>query len=59
VVEVGSARKVLYNGEELYLTAVTKELLGLDYSVNPTPHWFYNGRFLNDIYNETYPFDEE
>jgi len=58
-IQVCSARKVLYNGEERYLTSVSKELSGLNYATAPTPHWFYNGRSLNDIYNETYPFDEE
>jgi len=58
-VEVCSARKVIYNGEERYLTSVGKELSGLSYSTAPTPFWFYNGKLLNDIYNETYPFDEE
>jgi hypothetical protein len=43
-------------GEELQngLTAVTKELLDLDYAVQPTRYWNYGGKNLSDIYNETY-----
>ena len=55
-VEICSDRKVLYNGEETSLTAVTKELLGLDYAVQPTRYWNYDGRNLVDIYNETYGY---
>jgi hypothetical protein len=53
-VEVCSNRKILYNGIETSLTAVTKELLGLDYAVQPTRYWVYDGKNLSDIYNETY-----
>ena len=55
-VEVCSARKVMYNGEERYLTSIEKEL---HVPGNPTSKWLYNGRSLNDIYNETYPLEEE
>ena len=55
-VEVCGDRKVLYNGEETSLTAVTKELLGLDYAPQPTRYWNYGGRNLSDIYNETYGY---
>jgi hypothetical protein len=53
-VEVFGDRKILYNGNETSLTAVTKELLGLDYAVQPTRYWVYAGRNLQEIYNETY-----
>ena len=49
-------RKITYNGVETSLTAVTKELLGLDYAVQPTRYWNYGGRSLTDIYNETYGY---
>ena len=55
-VEICGDRKVLYNGEEASLTAVTKELLGLDYAVQPTRYWNYGGKNLVDIYNETYGY---
>lgn len=58
-VTVLTDRKVLHNGMKISLTAVTRELLGLDYSVQPTPYWTYNGRSLQDIYNETYTVEEE
>jgi len=41
-------------GEEASLSAVTRQLLGLDYSVAPAPYWTYRGKSLRDIYNETY-----
>lgn len=53
-VEVCGERKVLYKGDETSLTAVTRELLGLDYAVQPTKYWTYNGKNLQDIYNEIY-----
>lgn len=53
-VVVASERKVLLNGEDMSLTAATRQLLGLDYSVAPGPYWTFEGRLLRDIYNETY-----
>jgi len=53
-VEVVDERHVNYQGRTLFLTAVTKELLGLDYAVQPAAHWTYEGRTLKQIYNETY-----
>jgi len=53
-VEVCSDRKILHNGIETSLSAVTKELLDIDYYVPPTRYWIYNGKNLNEIYNETY-----
>lgn len=52
---VATARKVRINDVEMSLTAATRTLLGLDYSVQPGPYWTFNGRSLRDIYNETYP----
>jgi hypothetical protein len=43
-VEVCGDRKVRYKGTETSLTAVTKELLELDCSVQATPYWTYNGK---------------
>ena len=36
-----------------------KKLLNTVHAPQPTPHWMYNGRNLQDIYDETYPFTEE
>lgn len=54
-VVVSAARKVKLNDVEMSLTAATRTLLNLDYSVQPGPYWTFNGRSLRDIYNETYP----
>lgn len=53
-VRVTAPKKVRLEDEELSLTAATRTLLGLDYSVAPGPYWTFNGRSLRDIYNETY-----
>lgn len=58
-VEVYADKKVLFNNQERSLTSVTQELLGLDYNVQPTPYWTYNGKSLTDIYDETYTTEEE
>lgn len=53
-VVIVSEKKVLYNEEEVSLTRVTKELLELDYAVQPTKYWLINGKNLRDIWQETY-----
>lgn len=53
-VVIVSEKKVLYNEEEVSLTRVTKELLELDYAVQPTKYWLVNGKNLRDIWQETY-----
>jgi hypothetical protein len=57
-VAVCSDRKVLFNGLESSLTAVTQELLGLDYAVQPTSYWTFEGKNLQDIYNDTFTTTE-
>ena len=54
IVTVIGERKVQLDGAEMSLTAATRQLLGLDYSVAPGPYWTYEGRVLRDIYNATY-----
>jgi T5orf172 domain-containing protein len=54
-VTVATPKKVRLNEVEMSLTAATRTLLGLEYSVQPGPYWTFNGRSLRDIYNETYP----
>lgn len=56
---VGPKRVCLEDGEESSLTAITTKLRGSKYPIQPTPWWTYEGRNLSDIYNETYPFEEE
>lgn len=53
-VEVTSDKKVNYAGQEMTLTAATREVMGIDYSVQPSPHWTYEGRLLKDIYESVY-----
>ena len=60
-VTVSSERKVIYNGEECFLTKATKKILSTDASIAPSPYWKYNGRLLSEIYNDFYsnPIDGE
>lgn len=53
-VTVAGAKKVRFDEKEWSLSAVTRQLLGVDYSVAPGPHWSYNGRRLWEIYEDTY-----
>ncbi len=53
-VSVSGERKVRLGDEEMSLTAATRQLLGLDYSVAPGPYWTYDGKSLRVIYDETY-----
>ena len=55
---ISGDKKVSYNGEELSLTAVTKKLLGITHSLQPTAYWEYEGKNLRDIYDETYSLEE-
>lgn len=48
------AKKVCFNDEEMSLTAATRLILGIEHSVQPSPHWTYQGRLLKSIYEETY-----
>lgn len=50
-ITVKDNRKVIYNGREFYLSALEDEL---ELQGNPCINWKYNGKVLNDIYNETY-----
>jgi hypothetical protein len=51
---VVSTNKVRLGDEEMSLTAATRQIMSLDYSVAPAPHWTYNGRLLSDLYEETH-----
>lgn len=57
-VTVVADKKVSYNDNEISLTAITKQLLGLDYAVQPIKYWVYDGKNLRDIYDETYTLEE-
>ncbi len=53
-VKIKDNKKVIYNDEIMTLTAATRKIMDIDYSVQPSPHWTFNGKLLKDIYNETY-----
>ena len=53
-VTVSGDKKVLLHGEEMSLTAATRQLLNLEYNVAPGPYWTYDGKLLRHIYDETY-----
>lgn len=52
--EVIGARQVIFREEAMSLTMATKIARDLDYSVQPTPYWRFQGELLRDIYNRTY-----
>jgi hypothetical protein len=56
-VTVVGKKKVNLNGKEVSLTAATRELMGIDFNIQPTQYWMYKGRNLRDIYNDTYTFE--
>lgn len=56
-VTVAGPKKVKLGDEEISLTAATRQLLGLPYSVQPSPYWTFRGKTLSAIYNETYTLD--
>ena len=47
-------KRVSVNGEEMSLSATTQTLLGLDYAIAPVPRWSFQGKLLQEFYNETY-----
>jgi hypothetical protein len=57
-ISVHTDRTVLYNGEEIAISALTRDLKHAKYYVAPGSYWTYNGKLLSDIYEETYPFEE-
>ena len=52
--EVVDAKKVKFREEVMSLTRATREMLELEYSVQPSPYWVYEGKVLRDVYEETY-----
>jgi len=54
IATVCSAKKIVFNHEEMSLTAATRQILGIEHSVQPSPHWTYMGKSLRDYYEETY-----
>ena len=58
-VEVVQDKKVKFNGNIMSLTAATREVMGIDYSVQPAPYWTYQGKLLRDYYEETYTVEDD
>ena len=57
-VTIISERKVLYEGKETHIGWLSAILKGYNTRhISPGAHWLYKDRLLNDIYDETYPFE--
>ncbi|WP_419192461.1 GIY-YIG nuclease family protein [Engelhardtia mirabilis] len=54
VVKVVGPKKVMFNGEEMSLSAATQTMMGVDYPLAPGPYWTFEGEAMKDIYNKTY-----
>lgn len=58
-VSVISDRRILFEGEETSISALSAKLKGYKVKyISPGAHWLFNDKLLDDIYNETYPFEE-
>lgn len=51
-------KKIYYNNKEYSLSGLTKELFNIPYYLSPCKYWTHNGKNLDDIYEETYPYTE-
>lgn len=54
IATVVGTKKVLFDNTEFSLTALTRKLLDLPYNVAPCRYWTYEGKNLQEIYDETY-----
>ena len=52
-----NARQVSYGGESWFLSNLTNKFLDRTGPMHGAPYWYYNGKNLQDIYNETYSFE--
>ena len=50
-------RQVSYKGEAWFLSNLTNKLLDRTGPMDGSPYWYFNGKNLKDIYNETYSMD--
>ena len=53
-VKTVDSRRVQYGENIMYLSAVTRIILGTDYYVSPLQVWTYQEKALNVIYDQTY-----
>ena len=49
-----NGRQVSYEGEEWFLSNLTNKLLDRTGPMDGSPYWYFNGKNLKDLYNETY-----
>ena len=54
VATVTAPKLVKFREEEMSLSKATRLILELEYNVAPGSYWFFEGRLLRDVYNETY-----
>jgi len=57
-ITVFSGKTVLFNGKEMAISAVSRDLKGSKWYVAPGSYWLYKDRLLSEIYDETYPVEE-
>ena len=55
--KVLNGRQVSYEGESWFLSNLTNKLLDRTGPMDGSPYWYFNGKNLKDIYNETYSMD--
>ena len=55
---VTGIKKVAFENNEFSLTKLTRKLLDLPYNVAPCRYWTYEGKNLQEIYDETYTIAE-
>lgn len=51
-VEVADDKRVIYDGKKMSLTEATRRVMNIDYNVQPSPHWTFEGEPLKRIYDE-------
>lgn len=58
-VVIESERKVIYQDEVVSISALSAQLKGYNTKhIAPGKYWLYKDRTLDDIYDETYPFED-
>ena len=50
-------KKVKFEEEIMSLSRCTRKIKGIDHNVQSSPHWFFNGKSLKEIYDDTYNFE--
>ncbi len=54
VVTIVDSKKVDYQGEEMSLTAATRQMMGTEYNLAPGVYWTCEGKLLREYYDKTY-----